>query len=117
MRREVHEEVGVAVGEVDYFGSQPWPLPASLMLGFTGRAVSTDIDVDGAEIEEARWWTRAEFEAAGRSGELVVPRGVSISSVAHRELVRPPARRPRLGLSALDALSRRVADARRRAAR
>ncbi|PKH38952.1 NAD(+) diphosphatase [Nocardioides alpinus] len=80
VRREVHEEVGVRVGEVGYFGSQPWPLPASLMLGFTGRAVSTEIDVDGAEIEEGRWWTRGEFEAAGRSGELVVPRGISISS-------------------------------------
>jgi NAD+ diphosphatase len=80
VRREVAEEVGVRVGEVTYFGSQPWPLPASLMLGFTGRALTTDIDVDGAEIEEARWWTRADFERAGRSGELVVPRGVSISS-------------------------------------
>ena len=80
VRREVAEEVGVRVGEVSYFGSQPWPLPASLMLGFTGRATSTDIDVDGAEIEEAQWWTRAEFEAAARSGELVVPRGISISS-------------------------------------
>ncbi len=80
VRREVDEEVGVRVGEVSYFGSQPWPLPASLMLGFTGRATSTEIDVDGAEIEEARWWTRAEFEAAGRAGEIVVPRGISISS-------------------------------------
>ncbi|UFN44179.1 NAD(+) diphosphatase [Nocardioides okcheonensis] len=80
VRREVDEEVGVRVGEVRYFGSQPWPLPASLMLGFTGRAVSTDIDVDGAEIEEARWWTRTEFEAAATSGEIVVPRSVSISS-------------------------------------
>ena len=80
VRREVDEEVGVRVGEVTYFGSQPWPLPASLMLGFTGRAVTTEIDVDGAEIEEARWWTRADFEAAARSGELVVPRGISISS-------------------------------------
>ena len=80
VRREVDEEVGVRVGEVDYFGSQPWPLPASLMLGFTGRALSTDIDVDGAEIEEARWWTRADFEAAVRSGEIAVPRGISISS-------------------------------------
>lgn len=80
VRREVHEEVGVSVGEVSYFGSQPWPLPASLMLGFTGRALSTGIDVDGAEIEEARWWTRSEFEAAVRSGEMFVPRGISISS-------------------------------------
>jgi NAD+ diphosphatase len=80
VRREVDEEVGVRVGEVTYFGSQPWPLPASLMLGFTGKALTTDIHVDGAEIEEARWWTRAEFEAGARSGELLVPRGVSISS-------------------------------------
>ena len=80
VRREVAEEVGVRVGEVSYFGSQPWPLPASLMLGFTGRATSTRIDVDGAEIEEARWWTRADFEAAVRSGDIAVPRGVSISS-------------------------------------
>jgi NAD+ diphosphatase len=80
VRREVAEEVGVQVGEVSYFGSQPWPLPASLMLGFTGRATSTAIDVDGAEIEEARWWTRADFEAAVRSGDIAVPRGISISS-------------------------------------
>ena len=80
VRREVAEEVGVEVGEVRYFGSQPWPLPASLMIGFTGRALTTDIHVDGAEIEEARWWTRAELAAAARAGELVVPRGVSISS-------------------------------------
>jgi NAD+ diphosphatase len=80
VRREVDEEVGIRVGEVRYFGSQPWPLPASLMLGFTGRALTTDIDVDGAEIEEARWWTRDDFEAAVREGDMVVPRGVSISS-------------------------------------
>lgn len=80
VRREVDEEVGVQVGEVAYFGSQPWPLPASLMLGFTGRALTTEIDVDGAEIEEARWWTRTDFEDAARSGELAVPRGISISS-------------------------------------
>ena len=80
VRREVEEEVGVRVGEVRYFGSQPWPLPASLMLGFTGRAETTEIDVDGSEIEEARWWTRAELEAAVGSGEMAVPRGISISS-------------------------------------
>jgi NAD+ diphosphatase len=80
VRREVEEETGVRVGEVSYFGSQPWPLPASLMLGFTGRALSTEIDVDGAEIEEARWWTRTELAAAAQAGELVVPRGISISS-------------------------------------
>ena len=80
VRREVAEETGVEVGEVAFFGSQPWPFPASLMLGFTGRAVSRDIHVDGAEIAEARWWTREEFVAAAREGTLEVPRGVSISS-------------------------------------
>ena len=80
VRREVAEEVSVEVGEVTYFGSQPWPLPSSLMLGFTGRATSTRIDVDGAEIQEARWWTREEFGTAARAGELAVPRGISISS-------------------------------------
>jgi NAD+ diphosphatase len=76
----VAEEVGVEVGDVDYFGNQPWPLPASLMLGFVGRAVGRDLDVDGAEIEEARWFTRAELCAGIEAGEVLIPRNVSISS-------------------------------------
>ncbi|WP_182523943.1 NAD(+) diphosphatase [Nocardioides dongkuii] len=79
VRREVAEETGVLVGEVEYFGNQPWPLPASLMLGFVGRATSTDIEVDRDEIEEARWFTRAELRAEAESGRLLLPRGVSIS--------------------------------------
>ncbi|MFL6062051.1 MAG: NAD(+) diphosphatase, partial [Marmoricola sp.] len=61
VRREVAEEVGVVVGEVSYFGNQPWPLPASLMLGFVARAVTTEVTVDRDEIEDARWFTRAEM--------------------------------------------------------
>ena len=80
VRREVMEEVGIPVGEVHWFGNQPWPLPASLMLGFVAEAESRDIDVDGAEIEAARWFTRDEFRAAVDTGEVAVPRGVSISS-------------------------------------
>jgi NAD+ diphosphatase len=80
VRREVAEEVGVEVGEVDYFGNQPWPLPASLMLGFVGRAVTRELDVDGAEIEEARWFTRAELQAGIEAGDVLIPRSVSISS-------------------------------------
>ena len=80
VRREVEEEVGVRVGEVTWFGNQPWPLPSSLMLGFTGRALTREIQVDGAEIEHARWFTRAEFRAGMESEELIVPRGISISS-------------------------------------
>lgn len=80
VRREVMEEVGTPVGEVTYYGNQPWPLPASLMVGFTARATSDVIDVDGAEIEEARWFTRAQLRADAASGAVAVPRGVSISS-------------------------------------
>lgn len=80
VRREVAEEAGVAVGEVTYFGNQPWPLPASLMIGFFGRATDPTIDVDGAEIEDARWFTRAGLREVFASGEVAVPRSVSISS-------------------------------------
>lgn len=80
VRREVLEEVGLEVGAVDYFGNQPWPLPASLMLGFVAHATTTDIHVDEAEIADARWWTREEFLEDVRAGKLLVPRGVSIST-------------------------------------
>jgi NAD+ diphosphatase len=79
VRREVHEETDVAVGEVTYFGNQPWPLPASLMLGFRGRAVSHDIHVDGHEVQNARWFTRADMRAETAAGTLLLPGGVSIS--------------------------------------
>jgi NAD+ diphosphatase len=79
VRREVEEETGVVVGEVTYFGSQPWPLPASLMIGFTARATRTEIDVDGSEIEEAHWFTREQMRTEAESGRLVLPGGVSIS--------------------------------------
>lgn len=79
VRREVLEEAGVVVGEVEYFGNQPWPLPASLMVGFVGRAVTTDIRIDEEEIEDARWFTRAEMKALAEEGTLLLPSGVSIS--------------------------------------
>jgi NAD+ diphosphatase len=79
VRREVQEETGVVVGEVSYFGSQPWPLPASLMVGFTARATHTTIDVDGSEIEDAQWFTREKMRAEAEAGRLALPGGVSIS--------------------------------------
>jgi NAD+ diphosphatase len=79
VRREVAEETGVEVGEVTYFGNQPWPLPASLMLGFRGRALSRDIVVDGREISDARWFTRETIRREAEAGTLVLPGGVSIS--------------------------------------
>ncbi|MFE9954341.1 NAD(+) diphosphatase [Micromonospora sp. NPDC005299] len=63
--REVREEVGVAVEEIGYAGSQSWPFPGSLMLGFLARAdADAPILVDPAEIAHARWFTRREIGAA-----------------------------------------------------
>jgi NAD+ diphosphatase len=61
VRREVFEEVGVRVGEVAYHSSQPWPFPASLMLGFYGEALSEEIVLEEAEMRDARWFTRADI--------------------------------------------------------
>ncbi len=80
VRREVDEEVGVPVGEVTYFGNQPWPLPASLMVGFVARALSKEVAVDDDEIEDARWFTREELRAGIDRGEVRIPGSVSISS-------------------------------------
>ncbi len=79
VRREVAEESGVVVGAVEYRGSQPWPFPSSLMLGFRGHAVGTRVEVDGVELAHARWWTKEEFEADLASGELMLPPRVSIA--------------------------------------
>jgi NAD+ diphosphatase len=79
VRREVLEESGIVVGEVTYQGSQPWPFPSSLMLGFSARATSTAVEVDGEEIAHARWWSRAEFEADLAAGALLLPPTVSIA--------------------------------------
>ncbi|MFL6107255.1 MAG: NAD(+) diphosphatase [Marmoricola sp.] len=79
VRREVYEESGIKVGDVEYFGSQPWPLPRSLMIGCIAKATSADISVDGLEIEDARWFTREEMKAEAEAGTLVLPGGISIS--------------------------------------
>jgi NAD+ diphosphatase len=64
VRREVAEETGVTVGEVSYIASQPWPFPSGIMIGFRSRALTEAIDVDGDELEEARWFTRDQARAA-----------------------------------------------------
>jgi NAD+ diphosphatase len=79
VRREVLEETGVRVGTVEYFASQPWPLPASLMIGFLAHADSTEVTVDGEEIEDARWFTRAQIDEEVEAGSLILPGGLSIS--------------------------------------
>ena len=65
VRREVYEETNVRVGKVTYHSSQPWPFPSSLMLGFTAEATSTEIALNDAELEDARWFTRAELMGDG----------------------------------------------------
>lgn len=79
VRREVKEEVSLDVGAVTYAGSQPWPFPSSLMLGFFGTALTTNIRVDEAEIVEARWFTRDELSELSNAGEILTPPHVSIS--------------------------------------
>lgn len=78
VRRETLEETGVVVGEVSYFGNQPWPFPSSMMIGFTGRATTQALVLED-EIEEARWVTRAQMREQAEAGRLILPGGVSIS--------------------------------------
>jgi NAD+ diphosphatase len=78
--REVHEETGVTLAAVTYLGSQPWPMPQSLMLGFRALADGyQEIHVDADEIAEAHWYSRAELAAVVASGELRLPPPVSIA--------------------------------------
>lgn len=79
VRREVKEEAGIEVGAVAYAGSQPWPFPSSLMLGFFGTAISDAITVDADEIAEARWFSRQDITDQTAAGELLLPPKVSIS--------------------------------------
>ncbi len=77
--REVSEEVGVAVSDVTYLGDQPWPFPSSLMVGFTARALGTELTLQHDEIAAARWFTRDELTAAVADGSLLIPPRLSIA--------------------------------------
>ncbi len=67
--REVYEETGIEVTDIRYFGSQPWPFPDSLMIGFTARYAGGEIRVDGEEILDARWFTRRPIAQHSRQDQ------------------------------------------------
>lgn len=77
--REAMEEVGLTLTDFRYFGSQPWPLPRSLMAGFTARTLEPEqLRPDGKEIAEARFFTRRELATAIDSGAVTMPGSASI---------------------------------------
>ena len=79
VRREVREETGVEIVDCDFHSSQPWPFPASLMLGFTAIAAGRAINLADGELEDARWFTAREIVEGLRDGTLHVSTPLSIS--------------------------------------
>ncbi len=79
VRREVYEETGIQIKNIRYFGSQPWPFPDSLMLGFTAEYVSGEVCADGVELTDARFWKVDELPD--------IPAGESIAGKMIRRIV------------------------------
>ncbi len=90
--REVFEECGIRVEQVEYQASQPWPFPASIMLGFRALAVTREIKVDGVEIEEACWFDLEQLKEFGEWGDggdtFCLPRKDSIARYLVESWVR-----------------------------
>lgn len=84
VRREVFEEAGVTIAASDYFSSQPWPFPASIMLGFTATAVDAHIAI-GDELEDARWFTAPQIVSGLKQGSLLLssPQSISYRLIQH----------------------------------
>ena len=79
VHREIAEEVGIPLRDLRYMASQPWPFPRSLMLGFVARAASTEVDIDGAEISYADWYTRERLAKDMADGTIARPSSNSIA--------------------------------------
>jgi NAD+ diphosphatase len=77
--REVAEETGIVVTASAYAGSQPWPFPSSLMLGYYARADGAEPQPDGVELSEAHWYSRDDLDVALRAGQVRLSPSVSIS--------------------------------------
>ena len=90
VRREVAEEVGVTCTQVKYFASQPWPFPSSLMIGCHAAAVGDHIVIDESEIEDARWFDRAELKSMllrQHPQQLTTPPPIAIAHHIIRDFV------------------------------
>jgi len=89
--RELFEEAGIAVTNVRYIASQPWPFPSSLMIGAFADATSYELNIDGDELEEARWVMRDEVRAAlAGTGEWFAPPPLAIARTLLEEWVASP---------------------------
>ncbi|MGC4175592.1 NAD(+) diphosphatase [Demequina sp.] len=78
-RREVGEEAGLSLASLAYVASQPWPFPASVMVGFKAMVEDTELRLDQDEITDARWVTREELPALVAEGNVILPPGGSIA--------------------------------------
>lgn len=79
VRRETFEEVGIRVGAVRYFGSQPWPFPSSLMVGFVAEALDDKLNLNREEIDSAAWFTREQLINSPEDETFKLSRKDSIS--------------------------------------
>ena len=78
VRREIMEEAGIAVGDIDFVATQPWPFPSSLMLAYRARAKTVHIELGDGELEDAGWFTREQIARFAERG-LKLPRTDSIA--------------------------------------
>ena len=77
--REVEEETGIRIDNIEYQSSQPWLFPSSLMLGFTAKAKNKKIVINKSELDDARWFSREEFRDNLEKGLMKLPMKVSIA--------------------------------------
>jgi NAD+ diphosphatase len=83
VRREIFEEAGIGCGAVAYLASQPWPFPASLMIGCIAQATTRELHIDGVELEDARWFSRAEAASmldGSHPDKLLAPHPMAIAN-------------------------------------
>lgn len=88
VRRELYEEAGVRAGAVRYLASQPWPFPASLMIGCLAEVAAPELKVDHEELEDARWFTRDECRAilaGAHGGGVTCPPPMAIANFLMRQ--------------------------------